>query len=110
MTGSGGGGGSYGGGGGGNDNFDCESVNERTPLNSVNREVAATVKVGDVLDVVAQSDTGPLVVETIDSAILGSITSAKLARILDCIRKGFSFVAEIVEVSGGKVVIVLRPE
>jgi hypothetical protein len=100
--------GSGGGGNRPNTEASCESLSEQTTLNSVDEEVLAGVRVGQVLDVVALSSTGPLAAEDHRGAFVGSITSASLGRILECIDEGHRFVAEVKSISGGQVIVLVR--
>ena len=100
------------GGGGGGDRPDtetsCEALTDQTTLNSVDAKVLAHVHVRDVLDVVAQSSTGPLAAKDKTRAIVGTITSASLGRILECIDEGHQFVAEVKSINGGQVIVLVR--
>jgi hypothetical protein len=64
---------------------------------------------GTILDVRANSPTGPLVAVLNQGQIVGSVTSASAARILECIEDGYEFVAEVLQVNGGQVVVLIRP-
>ena len=92
------------------DGSDCAKLNEETTLNSVDSAVLATVKKDDVLTVHAQSPRGPLVALGRNGTIVGSITSASLARFLDCIEKGFEYVFRVQSIKGGQVIVVVRPK
>jgi CTP-dependent riboflavin kinase len=101
------------GGGGGFDRppggqVDCADIREQTNLNSVDAAVAATVTKNDVLTVRAQTRKGPLVALTDKGSIVGSITSASLARILECIAEGHKYVAQVQSVQGGQVSVLVR--
>lgn len=89
---------------------DCAKLHEETTLNSVDPGVLATVKKDEVLTVHAQSPRGPLVALNRNGAIVGSITSASLAKFLDCIEKGFEYVAIVQSIKGGQVIVVVRPK
>lgn len=91
--------GSGGGGGTGVDPCDIVSL---TNLNSPNPAVVPTLRPGDVLDVRLQA--GPprvLQARTAAGQVAGSITSPEMPRIIDCIRQGVIFVADVVTVRGG---------
>lgn len=101
------------GGGGGQrpeNGSDCARLREQTTLNSVDPAIVANLKKDDVLTVHAQSARGPLVALNDTGAVVGSITSASLAKFLACIEKGFEYVAVVQSVKGGQVVVVVRPK
>jgi hypothetical protein len=87
----------------------CASLRERTTLNSVDPAAVNLLHAGTILDVRANSPTGPLVAVLNQVQIVGSVTSASAARILECIEDGYEFVAEVLQVNGGQVVVLIRP-
>jgi hypothetical protein len=102
-----------GGGGGGPDippggGVNCESIHEETTLNSAKPDVVKTLRVGDILTLQARAPRGPLVAVTASSKEAGSITSARLARILSCITEGHEYVAEVLRIRGGEVTVEVR--
>ena len=115
MTGSGGGGsdtwrptpvapprGSSGSGDGGGPQSDPCAISEVTNINSPNRAILATLRQGDILNVVFQQ--GPpqrLLVQNATGATAGSITSPSMLQIIQCINSaGVSYVAEVLSVRG----------
>lgn len=91
-----------GGGGTGGPEVDRCNIISLTNLNSPNATVVSTLRPGDVLDVHLQ--VGPprlLLAVTSPGQIVGSITSAEMARLIACIQQGESYVAEVVSVRGG---------
>lgn len=87
--------------GGGGQADPCNIV-ETTTLNSANRTVVSTLRVGDLLDVVFQP--GPpqrLVAEKSPNVIAGSITSPAMLQIIQCIVQGGNqYVAEVQSIRG----------
>jgi hypothetical protein len=99
-----------GGGGGGGDEFDRCVFTEITTLSSPNAAVIATLAVGDRLNVVYEA--GPpqrVVAMTPANVIAGSITSAKLLLIIECIGEGRQYVAIVTAIAGGRVTVEIRP-
>lgn len=92
-------GGKGGGGGGGGQPDPCEIV-EITALNSVNRTVLATLRVGDVLDVVFQAGPPQQLLAQTRGQTVGSITSPSMPQIIQCIRAGHAYEAEIKSIRG----------
>jgi hypothetical protein len=87
---------------------DCSSIIEHTILNSPNPAVLAKLKINDELELLAKTERGPLEAFDSNGDIAGSITSSILAQLLDCIKKGYSFIAIIEEIDGGKCKIEIR--
>jgi len=106
MSGSGGGGG---GGGGTGGPTPCSDLKFETSLSSPQSAVVSTINVGDILDVVAKSATGPALAKTESEEVAGSITAGQLLRLLECLAEGNPFEAEVLGVSGGDVRVEVRP-
>lgn len=110
MSGSGGGGGS-----GGVERTNCEDLFDQTPLNSANAAVLKGLNVGDILKVELKTNPGgarPSVVAVRPKPkpeIAGAITSAIAPRLIDCIGKGFKYVAVVKELKGGQCTVEVRP-
>lgn len=87
------------------------SIMERTNLNSVVRQVLATVRVGDFLDVVyLPGPPSRLVAQTTAGAIVGSITSPSLLQFIQCIMAGRSYVAAVTSVQGAICQVTVQPK
>lgn len=103
---SGGGGGGY---GPSRSSDDCDIV-ERTPLNSVQAAAAAQLAVGTRLDVeVVQQNNRQVLVARFPpgvnaGAIVGSLTPPSLADLLQCIAKGRSYVADVIDIQPGAMI------
>ena len=99
-----GGGGIAGGDGGANP---C-MFTELAVLASPNAQVIGNLVVGTILSVVLQEN--PLrVVALHQGAIAGSITSARLADIIECIRRGQVYEATVTQSAGGLVRVEIYP-
>jgi len=97
-------------GGGGNPPPDPCNVVEITNLNSVDRNVVAGLRPGDLLSVVFQP--GPpqrLVAQTQAGLTAGSITSQSMLQIIQCIQSGVSYTAEIISIRGAQCQIQIQP-
>jgi hypothetical protein len=103
---SGGGGGGY---GPSRASDDCDIV-ERTPLNSVQAGPAGHLTVGTRLDVdvVQQAGRSVLVARfptaVHGGAVVGSLTPPSLADLLQCISKGRSYVADVIDIQPGALI------
>lgn len=97
-------GGGAGGGGGGDD--PCAIV-QTAPINSPNPAAVASVTVGDTLDV-ALTGTAPrhvLRVQTPAGVAVGSLTHRGHLALINCILAGNSYRAEVIQKTGGAVVV-----
>lgn len=106
------GGGFSGGLGGGaiGENF-CISVAEQTPLNSPVPHVISSLRVGDFLDLQIQGTPSRPILVAIDtktSSVAGSVTFRNLPNLLNCISNGHQYIAEILSLSGGSCVVLIR--
>jgi hypothetical protein len=90
-----------GGGGGGGTPRDACDIIEATTLNSPNRTMVATLRVGDILDVDFRAGPPRQLLAIRDGAIAGSITSPKSAQIIQCItRNARAYLAEVRSIRG----------
>ncbi len=98
------GGGSGGGGGGGED--PC-AISQDAPINSPNPAVIGGLSVGDVLDVVlgGAAPRQILEVRTPAGVVAGSLTHRGHLEIVRCIGSGNVYQAEVIQKSGGAVVV-----
>ena len=87
--------------------FDCASIIERTILNSPNPAVLSSLNVGDILILELASVRGPLYAKH-NSEIAGSITSAILAQLIQCINEGYQYIAIIQSITGGRCSVEIR--
>jgi len=105
MSGSGGG---YGGGGGG-EQPSCDTLVIRTSLSSPKPAVVGKLREKEVLKIVQEGATGPVVAKTADGKTAGSITSGQLLRLMQCIDEGYTYVAIVKAIDKGKVDVEVRP-
>jgi ribosomal protein S1 len=87
----------------------CAKLNVKTTLNSPVPKVLSTLKKDDVLDVSLQGKKGPLVAVTAGGDVAGSITSSQLAKLIECIQDGYTFVAVVLRVDKGMCEVEVRP-
>jgi len=101
--------GGSGGGGGGTPGDACD-ITEFTTLNSPNRQVVSTLRVGDLLDVELRIGPPRQLVAQQNGTIAGSITSPKSTQIIQCIsRQHRAYVAEVKSIRGGVCQVEVRP-
>lgn len=101
------GGGSSGAGGGAGDGDDPCAISQDAPINSPNPSVVSGLSVGDVLDI-ALTGAAPrqiLEVRTPAGMVAGSLTHRGHLDIVRCIGSGNVYQAEVVQKSGGAVVV-----
>jgi hypothetical protein len=98
-------------GGGGNGEPDPCAIAEITNLNSVDKSVLATIRPGDVLQVVFV--TGPplrLLAQTNVGQTVGSITSPSMLQLIVCItQSGRQYEAVVLSIRGALVQVEVRP-
>lgn len=87
------------------------NITETTTLNSPNRTIVASLRVGDILAIVFQA--GPpqrLVAEQSPGVIAGSITAPSMLQIIQCITQGgYAYVAEVLSIRGAICQVRIRP-
>lgn len=90
---------------------DCASLFEETVLNSPNPSVISRLKLGDVLDLqVHRTGKAVVLLALHGTETAGSITSTLMAKIIDCIGKGFEYVAIVKSIRGGACTVQIRPK
>lgn len=98
---------------GGDGESDCASLFDRTILNSPDPNVLSQLGKGDVLPLILREDGGRkiLLAVTQEGAPAGSVTSALLSRLVNCIEiEGVGYVAIVENIDGGKCTVQIRPE
>lgn len=96
-----------GGAGGGAEGDDPCAIVQTAPINSPNPATVAGLSVGDRLDVVL-TGTAPhhvLRVQTLAGATVGSLTHRGHLALINCILAGNSYQAEVIQKTGGAVVV-----
>lgn len=95
------------GGGGGTPPFNCTNVSIKTNIISPDPNVLKTIHSGDILQVSLQTATGPLIAVTAKGKTLGAIFIKDPTSLIACINNGNSYKAEILNISGGDVQILI---
>jgi hypothetical protein len=98
--------------GGGDDGSgisDTCAIHEKTTLNSVDRTVLATLRVGVVMDVVFDSGPPHRLIAQLNGAFAGSITSPSMLQFIQCIQGGKQYVADVIAIQGGTCQVVVHP-
>lgn len=96
-----------GGGGVGGGAVDPCAISQTAPINSPKPAVVSTISVGDVLDVVLTGVAPHRVLEVRvpGGAAAGSLTHRGHLSLVDCIDKGNTYRAEVIQRTGGAVVV-----
>jgi hypothetical protein len=82
----------------------CERLNFKTVLSSPDPAVIAGLAPKDKLDIVLDTSGGRKKVLALrDAKIAGSITSDMLPQLIQCLEKGFPFIAEVLSAKAGRV-------
>lgn len=97
------GGGGAGGGGGGGSADDCDSLDVVVVLQSPQPKVVAKLGKGDILEVKLTGGKPPIQAVTDKGDVAGAIVPPDIQRLVDCLKKGKHFVAEVLQISGGAV-------
>lgn len=100
---------SGGGGGSGGDSDKC-AIYESTVLASPVASVITTLSGGDIL--ILELETAPrnrVVAKNDTGLVAGAITSIRLVDMIECIQAGFSYQAQVMSISGGRVEVEIRP-
>ena len=95
MSGSGGGGGSS----GFEPILDCDSISFNTDINSPQVDAIRGLKARDRLSVVLDNDK--VVIQRDAGDILGSVNWSSIARLIECLREGFEYVAVVRDIQDG---------
>jgi hypothetical protein len=86
----------------------CERIAFRATLNSPQPAVIATLKVGDVLDVVLQTVPTNAVIAEFNGLLAGALTGTQVNALVNCLQNGYQYNATVVSISGGHCVIAVR--
>lgn len=92
------------------EHIECDELVLKASLSSPNPAVLSQLRRGTVLMLQRRGTTGPLLAVTDDGLEAGSITGAFLGRLVECIRNGYSYVAEVKGIQGGRCELEIRPE
>jgi hypothetical protein len=96
-----GGGGSGGSGGGSGGTNKCEHLDEFTDLLSPKPEVVKHLKRGSKLTLAMLRGKPPILVQTPDGETAGSVVPLVLEILVQCMKEGREFTAEVVSLAGG---------
>lgn len=101
---------SSGGGAGDSAGGDPCAIYQQAPLNSPRPGVVSTLNIGDVLVIVLNSaGVRPVLEVHAPAGVVGSLTHTGHVQIIDCIKAGNSYVAEVVGRSGAAIDLQVRP-
>lgn len=104
MSGSGGGGGYA-----SDETPNCQLLSIQTSLASPIPAVVATLKIGDILDVVLTPPVGPVQVITKSGKVAGAIiTPPNLAQLIQCITDGNTYSARVLEINGANCKVLIK--
>ncbi|TXF82498.1 hypothetical protein FUA23_21810 [Neolewinella aurantiaca] len=89
---------------------DCGSLRIITSVASPDSDVLVDVSEGDILNVRTLSNEGPVIIETPDGRVVGSVLSREMIRLISCINNGIEFNAVVNSISDGRCVIEISSE
>jgi hypothetical protein len=87
--------------GSGSSSSNCNNIAVKGTVSSPDPAVLATLTVGDKVDIIVRTTTGPLQAVTKDARVLGSVLVASANTIIECIAEGNSFEGTITLIRGG---------
>lgn len=110
MSGSGNNGGYSSGMYGGGQNFNCDNYFESVHLSSPNPGVIDSLIVGSVLEVVLseEEELPSLHAKTKEGEVAGSLIPPSMAKLVQCILDGHSYIANVYEIDGAVVNVEIR--
>jgi len=85
----------------------CETLSGLTQLNSPQPNVVQQLSVGDNLDLILQAT---IVEAHFNGNAAGTITWTLLARLIECMDEGYSYIAQVRSINGGIVQVHIRAE
>jgi hypothetical protein len=91
---------------GGSGSADCKSLRLDKALEAPVPAVVETLSVGDVLDVALQPGPPPVVALHAPAGLAGSVVPT--TRLLECLRQGVAFEAEVMSANAGAVRVEVR--
>lgn len=86
----------------------CASLTFQAAINSPQPNVVAQLSVGSILDVSIGS-TGQTVTVEFQGKQAGVLTGMQVAQLVNCIRSGFQYQADVVQLRGGLCVVRVAP-
>ena len=87
----------------------CATLAFRAQLNSPQAALLTQLAVGDVLTVQLAAAPQSAVLAMHGNQAAGSITGPRLTSLINCLRNGYTFVAEILAIAGGQCTVDVRP-
>lgn len=87
----------------------CARLTFQATLNSPKPVIVSQLKVGDLLDVVLNSQGQGIILEH-NGQIAGSLTSSQVAQLVNCMNSGFDYQATVVQLNGGQCVVRIDPK
>ncbi|MDS0786829.1 hypothetical protein OSB94_01845 [Proteus vulgaris] len=84
----------------------CENIRFTAQLSSPNPTVISQLIVGDIMDIQQTSQHGlSLTVAVFNGQVAGGIASPQIQRIRECIDLGTQYIAEVIQINGGQVMV-----
>jgi len=84
----------------------CDMLSFLTYLSSPVPSIIKRLKVGSVLEIELDPNTG-VIGAYLNNKIAGSITSSRLAELLKCMNNGYVYIATVQSISGGSCQILI---
>jgi hypothetical protein len=87
----------------------CTTLAFRATLNSPQPTVIAMLSTGNILAIFLSVSPQNVVQVLHGSLVAGSLTGSKISSLINCIRNGHTFEAEVHSIAGGQCVVDVRP-
>jgi hypothetical protein len=87
----------------------CDQLSFRSSINSPQPSVISGLNKGDILKVVLQTIPQTAVVVEHQGTTAGALVGTKVNSLINCLQNGYQFVAEVLEVAGGRCTVEVRP-
>jgi hypothetical protein len=87
---------------------DCQNLVINTNLASPQAAIIENLSIGDILQVEAASEQGPIEVKDDQGNVAGTILTREQIRLLNCINSGTEYVAEVLVINDGQCSVQIR--
>jgi hypothetical protein len=88
----------------------CACLADRVVLASPKPKIIAKLKKKDILNVELKDKKPPVLAVTEDGDVAGTIIPTDLSTLVKCINDGYSYEAQVVEISGGSCTVDIQPK
>lgn len=87
----------------------CAALFINTTLASPDPDVIEGIEVDDILEIIAETNDGPIQAITSDGNVAGNIVSSRYLLLLKCLQDGVRYTAKVTSHDDGAVNVLIRP-